>query len=276
MKRMVGVFCLLLAALGQATAGELVVSPEVSLTYSDPAGYCLIDPARSSGEKSLFDLTLSAMGPNTTVRLELLLIDCQTLRALQTTGAAEPTTFSAIAYAIEIRDGQPYRSSDSRADFVDARAKLLKKNLLAAIEASAKQRNIDPKDVKDQVVDDSDPDAFVVGVSIHDATHGEIDGEIGVTFAVTLVKGYGILPLSLRTPLDPAGLSPQVAEVRALAHDLIALNDPEGAGSGECGILGFFGKPVVKVLLYLLIGASVALIYLRQRRKKMRAKADHG
>ncbi len=256
---------LLLAALAPARAGELVVGPEVTITYSDPPGYCPVDPAGSDGEKQLYAAMQANFGADDKIRFLTLLVDCDARRAAQAGTLDSVVELRAIGWALELRDGQPAHNGDSRADYVAALTKVMQKILAKSPEQQAAAH------LKDLLIEDSDPAVFAYGETV-----GNGDVEVDSAYAMTLIKGYGLMTVVLHTPADGSGLAPLVAQVRDLAHDVIALNDPEGAGSGEGGILGFFANPLVKGLLYLLIAVSVGLTYLRQRRKKKQVKADKG
>lgn len=244
-----------------ARAGELAVTPALTLTYGDPPGLCLLDPAASAVEAMLFQVAQSSMGDNKTVRLVQLLVDCAYLEAV-TSGGAEPAALSGVGWALEMRDGAPYQSRDDRRAFVAARGGALRDNFDQAVALAAKQRDLDPAQVTETLFDDGDPEVFALGLTVGDAA-----GQVGVAFGVTMVQGYGVLPLSLRAPPDPAGLASQVAEVKALAHDLIARNDPAGEGRGGVG----FGVP--SWLVGGVIGLAVVLFMNYRRAKRQRARS---
>ena len=81
---------LAILAAPAALAGEVVVSPDFTFTYGDPAGYCLLDPDKSPDEKLLFDSAQGSLGADSAVRLLALLVDCPTLEALRRPGAPAP------------------------------------------------------------------------------------------------------------------------------------------------------------------------------------------
>src|SRR5690606_10065379 len=114
--------------------------------------------------------------------------------------------------------------------------------------------------------DDSDPEVFAFGMALRDPAKGDV----GFAYAVTLIEGHGVMTLSLRAPPAGGGVPAQIAEARALAHDLIARNDPEGKGSGAGGILGLFDSPWVKAALFFAI-AMIGIATLLQQRKARRA-----
>ncbi len=259
MKQMVGVFCLLLATLGQAAAGEIVINPEVSLTYSDPAGFCRLDPAGTAGEKLVYQAIRADFGSDGSLQLTLLLVDCDSLKLLQADKVAAVKTMRAIGWAVEARDGKPSHIDQSRLEHVAAFAKVMHKILDKTAEQKAAEK------IKDLLIDDSDPAVFAYA-QVND--NGDFDA--GSAYGMTLVKGYGIVTLSILLTAEPITLAPQVAEVQALAHDLIQLNDPAGAGSASESP----GPDWIKGLMMLSIafGAAGTLIAQRKARKKKQAE----
>jgi len=79
---------LLLGLPGTARAGEIVVAPGAVFTYSDPAGFCLVDPAMSSDEGKLFSMAQGSIGARSRFHLQILLVDCDRLTALRASEAA--------------------------------------------------------------------------------------------------------------------------------------------------------------------------------------------
>ena len=247
---------------GAARAGEIVVTPEVTLTYADPPGFCPLNPEASDIEAALFQMAQRSMGDNKTVRLVRFLVDCAFLETAKSNGAVAPTQLHGVGWALEVRDGAPYESSDDRRGFVAARGQALRDNIERAIKLAAEKHQLDPSQVTDTTLDDSDPEVFVLGVTV-----GDPSGPVGVAFGITLIQGYGVMPLSLRSPVDPAGLAPQVAEVRALAHDLIQRNDPTGEGRG-----GWFAKGLPGWVVGGVIGVAVVFFLNYRRANKQRAR----
>ena len=250
-----------------AQAGEVVVSPDFTLAYGDPTGYCLLEPEKSPDEKHLFESAQGSLGADSTVRLLALLVDCPTLEALRTPGATVPAALASLGFGVEIRDGEPFRSGDDRRDFVAARAKLLTASAQAIAE-TARQKGVDPATLRDVTTDDSDAEVFAFGMAVLDPANGDV----GFAYAVTLIQGHGVMTLSLRSPPADGGVPAQIAEARALAHDVIDRNDPAGKGSGAGGILGFFDSPWVKASLFFAIALSGIAMLLQQRKARRAAR----
>jgi hypothetical protein len=269
-----------------ARAGEIVLPSGEKLVYADPPGLCVLDPAGTPGERSIFQLFEAADGGQL-VTLALL-YDCpfvDWLRSGSAEATVDPATWVRIA-AAKGNDGL-LRYSGSRASLLEEGAAELERlmgsaaagDLQAELDAAVDRVN-DSLQQADPASDSfqlshieplgllaQEPEAVYAGVLASMALGAEQEVVLSL-LAVTLLKQHIVSVYFFRPYENAAQVESQLGELRVLVQDLVARNDPEGGGS-------FLGLDWDKTAGVGLIGALVAVaavvlvVFLRRRRRKI-------
>ena len=270
---------LLLALPLAARAGEFIVEPGTTFSYSDPAGLCRIDAGHSQKEADLLAMFEAADG-ETLVSL-LTLYDCPFVESLTTATPGEPALWVRIVTARQ--GGQLVVLPLDRKEFLEQIGGELETVLGG--QAGPDLENVLQKAVErvNQEVAPTSPGGFQLskveplGILARDAD-ALYAGIVGVVslggdqatvltlLGVTQLEGRPITVYLSRPYTGAEMVPPQLEETRVMVADLIQRNDPEGGAGSEAG-----GFDWGRIALYAAIGAGIGLIaalLLRARKRR--------
>jgi hypothetical protein len=267
----------LVAGMMSAQALTLELNPGVTLEMSEPAGFCVVDPARSATDRQAYEAAQAVhSGVN---KMLAYFVECEVLEAARQGRPADLQRW--IVVLAQMQDGR-VRSVErvTRPEYIVEIGKEIAKSGEPIANTAAKELTEKlAARLKDSTVSvglqqmlgelERDDNGLYVGMRSVNRRAGR-EQQVAAIVGFTFVRKHSITMNSYRPYNGPRDFEVLLGVTRALTADLVKRNEPAGAAATERGYFDW-GKIAKNALVGGLVAAAVVgvvSLWRRMRRPK--------